>query len=218
MMKNPLLGCGPAQWPLIADQYGWPPGTVAHCLWLQTGAELGVPGLVLLLTFYGACALRLLPLARQRQEHPVGDTWLPHAARMVLASLAGFVVAAQFLSIPGIEAPYYIALIGAGALKLSRPREVAGAAEPVTIRSPPPERLRTHESRHSHQPPVEALSDRLPARGQLPHAARDDHGIGRAGWRRTRALARGGGDDPGRPASDAFRASTTSALTCSRAK
>ena len=112
-------------------------GSVAHCLWLQTGAELGVPGLVLLLTFYGACALRLLPLAQQRQEHPVGDTWLPHAARMVLAaSLAGFVVTAQFLSIPGIEAPSYVALIGAGTLKLSRPREVAGAAEPVTMPVP----------------------------------------------------------------------------------
>jgi len=46
---------------------------------------------------------------------------------MVLAALAGFVVAAQFLSISGIEAPYYVALLGAGALKLSRPQEAADA-------------------------------------------------------------------------------------------
>ena len=181
MTKNPLLGCGPGQWPLIADQYGWPRGTVAHCLWLQTGAELGVPGLALLLTFYGACALRLLPLARQRREHSVGDPWLRHAARMVPASLAGFVVAAQFLSISGLEAPYYVALIGAGALnRRGRARSRAPPSRSSCRSPPPPQRFRTHESRHSHQPPVEALSDRLPARGQLPHAARDDHGIGRA--------------------------------------
>jgi len=126
MVQNPLMGVGPAHWPLIADRYGWPPGTAAHCLWLQTGAELGVPGLALLLTFYGICAMRLLPLARQRGD-PVGDPWLRDTARMVLAALAGFVVAAQFLSISGIEAPYYVALLGAGALKLSRPQEAADA-------------------------------------------------------------------------------------------
>ena len=124
MMKNPLLGCGPAHWPLIADQYGWPPGTAAHCLWLQTGAELGVPGLALLLTFYGACAIRLWPLARRHAEQSqFDDPWLHDAARMVLAALAAFVVAAQFLTIPGLETPYYVALLGASALKLSRPSE-----------------------------------------------------------------------------------------------
>jgi hypothetical protein len=38
---------------------------------------------------------------------------------MVIASLTGFAVSAQFVSLAGLEAPYYVALLGAGALKLS---------------------------------------------------------------------------------------------------
>jgi hypothetical protein len=38
---------------------------------------------------------------------------------MVIASLCGFAVAAQFVSLDFLEPPYYIALLGAGVLKLS---------------------------------------------------------------------------------------------------
>jgi hypothetical protein len=37
---------------------------------------------------------------------------------MVLAAITGFAVSAQFVSLPGLETPYYIVLLGAGALKL----------------------------------------------------------------------------------------------------
>jgi hypothetical protein len=45
---------------------------------------------------------------------------------MVVAGLIGFAIAAQFVSLYGLEVPYYIALIGAGVLKLS-----STAAEPA---------------------------------------------------------------------------------------
>jgi hypothetical protein len=51
---------------------------------------------------------------------------------MVIASLAGFAVAAQFVSLEGLEVPYYIVLIGAGALKL--------ASEPSFLTTPVPEK------------------------------------------------------------------------------
>ena len=37
----------------------------------------------------------------------------------IIASIFGFAVAAQFVSLVGLEAPYYVVLIGAGALKLA---------------------------------------------------------------------------------------------------
>jgi O-antigen ligase len=90
-----------------------------HCHWLQTGAELGIPGLALLACFYGLCAARLWPLTRRR--HPIADPWHHDAARMVFAGIVGFAVAAQFLTLSGMEAPYYVVLVGAVALKLSSP-------------------------------------------------------------------------------------------------
>jgi O-antigen ligase len=117
MRTHPFQGLGPDHWPLVAEQYGWPPGKHAHTLWLQIGAELGPPGLLFLLLFYGLCLVRLSRLILSRQ--PLPDPWLRMAAQMVVASLIGFAVAAQFVSLPGLEVPYYIALLGAGVLKLS---------------------------------------------------------------------------------------------------
>jgi O-antigen ligase len=117
MVKQPLLGVGPDHWPLVAASYGWPAGKEAHSLWLQLGAELGIPGLLLLLLFYGSCMGKLWPLTRERTEVP--DPWLRHAARMVIASIVGFAAAAQFVSLKGLEVPFYVALVGAGALKLA---------------------------------------------------------------------------------------------------
>jgi probable O-glycosylation ligase (exosortase A-associated) len=116
MLQNPL-GIGPDHWPLVADQYGFKEGKEAHSLWLQVGAELGFPGLLLLGLFFGLCLLKLWPFTRER--NPVPDPWLRFFARMVIAALVGFIVSAQFVSVKILEHPYYIALIGAAVLKLS---------------------------------------------------------------------------------------------------
>jgi probable O-glycosylation ligase (exosortase A-associated) len=116
--KNPWVGLGPEHWPLKVEKlYHWPKGKHAHTLWLQLGAELGVPALVFLILFYllcitGLCGFLLAP-------PPRSDPWLRGAARMVIAAIAGFMVAAQFVSLPGLELPYYVTLVGAGVLKLS---------------------------------------------------------------------------------------------------
>ncbi len=117
MLRQPVFGIGPDHWPLVVHQYGWVPGKHAHTLWLSIGAELGFPGLLCLGLFYGLCVARLWPLARE--QGPVPDPWFGYFARMVIASLIGFAVSAQFVSLPGLELPYYITLVGAGALKLS---------------------------------------------------------------------------------------------------
>jgi probable O-glycosylation ligase (exosortase A-associated) len=117
MMANPVTGIGPDHWPLVAKDYGWPAGKEAHTLWLQIGAELGVPGLALLFAFYGLCVVKLWPLAHEKV--PLADPWLGGSSRMVIASLAGFMVSAQFVSLEALEIPYYTVMIGVVTLKLN---------------------------------------------------------------------------------------------------
>jgi O-antigen ligase len=116
IMSHHPLGIGPHHWPLVAHEYGFTPGKEAHTLWLQVGAELGFPGLISLVMFYGLCVARLWPLVRRSQA--IRDPWFSYFASMVIASLVGFAVSAQFVSLVGLEQPYYVALIGAGVLKL----------------------------------------------------------------------------------------------------
>jgi len=116
MQKHPL-GIGPNQFGVVAPDYGLQAGRQAHSLWFQLGAELGFVGLGCLVLFYGICAVRLWPLAWRNDTAP--DPWLHVAARMVLASLVGFAVSAQFVSLSLLEVPFYIALIGVVTLKLS---------------------------------------------------------------------------------------------------
>lgn len=114
MHKNPL-GVGPCHWRTVAPTYGLP-AMEAHSTWMQTGAELGIPGLACLLGCYLLVIRYLYPLTKDR--HPAPDPWFRYLARMVISSLVGFLFSAQFVTVDGIELPYYIALLGAGALKV----------------------------------------------------------------------------------------------------
>ncbi len=128
MGKDPIFGIGPRHFPLVAHEYGYKRGKEAHTLWLTIGAENGVVGLFFLVAFYGACMIRLWPLTRE--SRPVADPWFRDSARMVIAALTGFAVSAQFVSVVGVESPYYIALLGAGVLKLSSVPDLASAPVP----------------------------------------------------------------------------------------
>src|SRR5262249_50747373 len=52
MRENPILGIGPCGFHLISHVFGWPEGKQGHTTWLQLGAELGLPGLILIAVFY----------------------------------------------------------------------------------------------------------------------------------------------------------------------
>jgi len=113
---NPLFGIGPDHFPIHAKSFGLAEGKEAHTLWLQVAAELGVVGLALLLLFYLGTMKKLWPVARRKV--PGGSEWDVAVARMIIAAFTGFIVAAQFVSLEGLELPYYICLLGAGTLKL----------------------------------------------------------------------------------------------------
>jgi probable O-glycosylation ligase (exosortase A-associated) len=127
MTKHPLFGIGPDHWAgIYSFQYGWQ-DKEAHSLWVTIGAELGFVGLGLLLAFYGFAVLRLWPLAHERRLVP--DPWLHSVARMVIAGLVGFGISAQFVSLEGLELPYYSTLIGVVGLKLLTRWETTGQWE-----------------------------------------------------------------------------------------
>ena len=119
-MQDPVMGCGPNHWPVLAPRYGWKYGKEAHSLWVQTLAELGFPGLILYLGFYLTCIFRLWLLTWK--STPIADPWHRYVARMAIVGLCGFIVSAQFVSLEALEIPYYTALLGCGALKLSTVR------------------------------------------------------------------------------------------------
>jgi len=139
MVESPLFGVGPNNFPHLAvTRFGWAPAgrfgdrKEGHTLWLQTGAEMGIPGFVFLISYYGFVCWYLLPLARGRR----GDPDENNLAQMVIVALAGFAVSAQFVSLEGLEPPYYVAMLGAGLLKLHGNRLAAGAADPAAAVPP----------------------------------------------------------------------------------
>src|SRR5207249_5541837 len=109
MLDNPLVGVGPDHWRLIAPQYGWSTHKAAHSLWLGIGAEMGFVGLSLLLAFYGLCVWGAWQMLRS--DHDV-NSWFAGSGRMVIASLSGFAASACFVSLEGLELPYFIVLLG----------------------------------------------------------------------------------------------------------
>jgi probable O-glycosylation ligase (exosortase A-associated) len=119
--EYPVFGVGPANWRVIASQFGWPEGKSAHSVWMETAAEVGFLGSLLLLTFFVTAAVKLWPLARSRMRE--GDIDGALAFGSVL-SIVGFIVGGQFVSVPGLELPYYVVMVGTSILK-------AGPTKPV---------------------------------------------------------------------------------------
>jgi len=116
MKAHPIFGIGPDHWAFMAPKYGWVEGKEVHSTWLQTGAEMGFLGLVFLGGFYVFCLLRLWPILREKVS--VSDPAIYSISRMVFAGLVGFMASSQFVSLEGLEYPYFVALLGVGALRL----------------------------------------------------------------------------------------------------
>jgi len=121
---HPVFGVGPANWRVIANSYGWPEGKSAHSVWMESAAEIGLPGVIALLCFFGLTALKLWPLARAKLTDE--NQYDVAIATGVILSIVGFSVAGQFVSASNLEPPYYVALVGLSLLK-NRPGKPAAA-------------------------------------------------------------------------------------------
>lgn len=131
-MSSPLVGIGPRNFPLVATNYGFTAGKEAHSTWMQAIAEVGFVGAALLLLFYLFTMIRLLPVVWRK--------WTPDRrdeaafAFGVLVSLAGFFVSAQFVTMAGLETPYYVAMVAVAMFKTQG--EIVVAATEAVVAAP----------------------------------------------------------------------------------
>lgn len=128
---QPVLGLGPNHFHVHAHEFGLPVGKEAHTTWLQLATEVGVPGVLFLLIFFLGTVFELWTFTRT--SVPVPDPFFRDVARMTIAGITGFMFTAQFVTIPGVEGPYYVVLLGAGAVKLLSHPEVFAAPNPVGL-------------------------------------------------------------------------------------
>jgi O-antigen ligase len=125
MMANPLLGVGAGNFQAaegtlsqyaVRQQYGvgvrW---NAAHNSFVQIGAELGVPGLILFVALIASAFLALRCIGQA--EAPITPA--------LTASLLGFVVGAFFLSLAYSEMLYTLIALAVGLRKVTRDAAVA---------------------------------------------------------------------------------------------
>jgi O-antigen ligase len=87
---------------------------VAHNTYIQIGAELGVPGILFFLLFIYATLRRLLPIVYGNGDSARSP---PGQAQTLLASMAGFLIGAMFLSLAYYPMFYILAAIAMGMTK-----------------------------------------------------------------------------------------------------
>ena len=107
MFQRPVQGIGLRQW-LRYTQENHGMYIEAHSMWMQAGAEQGVPGLFSLIGAFFLAGWKMRRLCSLKT--PVPDPFIHAAAQMILASLFGFCLAAQFVSVFGLELAYYVIL------------------------------------------------------------------------------------------------------------
>jgi putative inorganic carbon (HCO3(-)) transporter len=136
----PVFGVGPANWRVISVRYGWPDGKSAHSVWMETAAEVGIPGTLFLLMFFGTAGMRLWPIARATPTD--ANRYEVILASGVILAIVGFCVSGQFVSVPGLEVPYYVTMLGAAMLKTTSRAALTDPAADLAGR------------RHLYQPPA----------------------------------------------------------------
>jgi O-antigen ligase len=132
MGEHPVFGLGPEHFALQSQRFGWEANKEAHSLWLQVGAELGIPAMCALAFFYLKPLRRLLRIAKGSDT---GDPFLRTAAGMGLVVLCGFILSSSFVTVTRYELPYYVVLAAAATLKLSQASQPP-ADEPMYLSEP----------------------------------------------------------------------------------
>jgi O-antigen ligase len=141
MLQYPVLGVGPANFQVAEgtlspmarrQQLGigvrW---SAAHNSFIQVGAELGIPGLLIFLALVGSAFAALRRSARATRVRPGLRASRPALTQAVAASLLGFVVGAFFLSLAYSEMLYTLIAFAVGLEKISsEPADGGRAAVP----------------------------------------------------------------------------------------
>ena len=130
MLSHPVFGVG-------ASNFGVAEGTISpqarlqergigvrwnapHNSFVQVGAELGVPGLLLLLAVIGSAFVTLHRVAKVERALSTRSRAPPQLAQAMQASLVGFVVGAFFLSLAYSEMLYSLVALAVALGKVVR--------------------------------------------------------------------------------------------------
>jgi len=136
MMSYPLFGVGisnfnKAECTLSERLVEEGPGvgircTAPHSTWVQVGAELGIPGLIIWFTLLTLPVVRLLRLSRSL---PIGwlrgdleQRFLFACASALPISLIGFMVASTFLTFAWLDLPYLLVIFSGSTWLFTRRR------------------------------------------------------------------------------------------------
>jgi probable O-glycosylation ligase (exosortase A-associated) len=135
-LSRPLFGVGPANFPVVAKDRGFTEGKQAHSVWMQTMAENGFPGVAALFIFFSLTVIKLWPVARMKQTPE--NRYTVAVATGIITSIAGFMVAGQFVSLAGLEIPYYTAMVGVVLLKGVKSSSPEPVPQAIVVRTSAP--------------------------------------------------------------------------------
>ena len=149
MLHHPITGVGVAAYPMaeggsdLAQQlsaqgkgFKW---SVAHNSFLETGAELGIPALLVFIAMIGVTGLALTRLSPRGKYAPWISRRETALAQMLIGSLIGFAVAGLFVSAEYFAYLYFLLALSVGLVKVVRLRAGAfPAARPqINVRLAP---------------------------------------------------------------------------------
>ena len=155
MLHNPVVGIGVAAYPMAeggsdlalslqaqGKGFKW---SVAHNSFLETGAELGLPGLAVFIAMLVVTAVALSRISRRGRWSPWVTTREISLAQMLIAAIVGFAVSGIFVSAEYFAYLYFLLALSVGLVKLVRMRAMASPAQRPQInvrlapRAPPAE-------------------------------------------------------------------------------
>jgi O-antigen ligase len=132
MLHNPIVGVGVAAYPIaeggsdlaISQEaqgrgFKW---SVAHNSFLETGAELGFPGLVVFIAMLGVTASALTRISPRGRFAPWISRREMALAQMLIAALIGFAIAGIFVSAEYFAYLYFLLALAVGLMKIVRLR------------------------------------------------------------------------------------------------
>jgi len=109
-IKEHPLGVGPRNFGFYAPSYGLTGGKAVHNLYLQTGADYGVIGMLGMITFYGMTFINTILMARTRVASML--VWPKYLGLAVSTSIGGFLLCSMFIGMESVEIGYIICTVG----------------------------------------------------------------------------------------------------------
>lgn len=109
-MKEYPLGVGPRNFGFHSTKWGLTPNKAVHNLFLQTGADYGIIGMLGLMTFYFATFFNTILMARTAVAKAL--VWPRYVGLACCTSIGGFLLCSIFIGMEAVEAGYIVSAIG----------------------------------------------------------------------------------------------------------